>query len=122
MTSTSKAALEHQRQLIARDHPNGEHLVLEAGSPTYGHAWRLYFKDPDNGGLHSFPGLDNGYLGFSKNEAYQTMRGILAGMDAATRMWGVALAKTLELQQGNSEYIGRRVQNVVDEMIPPGEF
>lgn len=58
------------------------HAVLQEGSPTYGTAWRL----DATGGTHYGTGhydpfrLGSGFLGSTKNEAYRTLRGLLAGL------------------------------------------
>lgn len=61
-----------------------DRLVLQSGSPTYGRAWRLFVSSGPGGqgGLATFLDLDNGYLGWTKREAYCTLTGLLSGLEA----------------------------------------
>lgn len=62
-----------------------DRMVLQSGSPSAGRAWRLYVSSSNGGrgGLGTFLTLDNGYIGWTKREAYCTLTGILAGLEAA---------------------------------------
>jgi hypothetical protein len=61
-----------------------DRMVLQSGSPSAGRAWRLYVSTSNGGrgGLGTFLDLDNGYLGWTKREAYCTLTGLLSGLDA----------------------------------------
>jgi hypothetical protein len=61
------------------------HAVLQHGSPTYGHAWRLNATGGTRYGTAEYDAfrLGSGYLGSTKSEAYQTLRGIMAGLEIA---------------------------------------
>ncbi len=45
-------------------------LRMQKGSPTYGHAFRLYYLSPIGGG-HFEPYME--YLGWTKEEAYRSL-------------------------------------------------
>lgn len=59
-------------------------LDLQKLDAVNGQAWRIYVLAdyPTGHGRYDFPGLDDGLLGGTNREAYQTLRGILAGMTA----------------------------------------
>ena len=61
------------------------HAVLQQGSATYGLAWRLDATGGTRYGTAHYDAfrLGSGYLGSTKNEAYQTLRGIMAGLEIA---------------------------------------
>ena len=61
------------------------HAVLQQGSPTYGHAWRLMATGGTHYGTAEYDPfrLGSGFLGSTKNEAYQTLRGIMSGLQIA---------------------------------------
>lgn len=126
MATTTKQQINALfEQLVARGGEEyRQHLQLHEGSRTYGRPWRLYFVNPHNGGVSGFPGLDDGYLGWSKAEVYQTLRGLLAGMDAAKLMWGLRFrtaAASAPIKNGVSTVLSR-YSMVIDEMAPPTEF
>jgi hypothetical protein len=54
----------------------GADLVLEEGSQTYGRAWRLFLVGP-YGAHYTF---EHEYLGWTREEAYLSLRGILSGL------------------------------------------
>ena len=54
----------------------GADLYMQEGSQTYGRAFRLYLLGP-YGAHYTF---DIEYLGWTRAEAYQTLRGIIAGI------------------------------------------
>lgn len=58
---------------------SGERLTLTEGRQSEGRPWQLHF---DHGSLGEFTTLSNGVLGWTRREAYQTLRGIEAGMEA----------------------------------------
>ena len=55
---------------------------LEEGSATYGRGWRIYATGGSkyNTGHYDPFRMSSGYLGWSKREAYQTLRGLVAGL------------------------------------------
>lgn len=83
-------------------------LELVRGNKAAGRAWRLLYNDEQ-----PFLGLDHGFLGWTKREAYRTLEGLLAGWLASTRHWGAKLA--------NAEH-RHEIDAVRDEMLPPTEF
>ena len=127
MERINRKDVEQVVELIAQHYPDTK-LDLQVGSPTYGHAWRLNFMlgYPENHGLTSFPGLSNGYLGWSAREAYQTLRGILAGMEAQR----LAQAETIRAARKMVNRSGLSWSNVeanklaeaLDALAPPTEF
>lgn len=65
---------------------NQTQLVLEKGNATNGYPWRLFVKNPDNGGLSNALGLsNNGAIGFNAKEAYKTLWTISAMLDLWAR-------------------------------------
>lgn len=82
------ASLQHawKRNGITREGPGGvtltgDELVLEEGSPTYGRAWRLYYRMPETFGLYTATSeLAMGYLGSTRREAEQSLRMLAAGI------------------------------------------
>jgi hypothetical protein len=69
------------------------HLWLDQGSATYGRAWRLNasggqkYKTAHYDVFH----MSSGYLGWTKAEAMQTLRGLEAGL------WQIVLQKKREV-------------------------
>ena len=61
------------------------HAVLQKGEPTYGRAWRLCATGGTHYGTAEYDPfrLGSGFLGSTKNEAYQTLRGIMTGLELA---------------------------------------
>lgn len=57
-------------------------FVLEQGSATYGRAWRIYATGGTKYRTAHFDPfrIGSGYLGSTKREAYQTLRGLVAGL------------------------------------------
>lgn len=52
--------------------------VLQEGSPTHGHAYRVSYRDPHSGGLASLPFADfNGYIGTTAREAYMYLSALI---------------------------------------------
>ena len=63
------------------------HWRMDAGSPTYGRAWRTYVLDPTTGAHHTCPVFGSyGYVGFSKSEAVHALRAARAGLESAADM------------------------------------
>lgn len=60
---------------------DGEHLVLQSGSPTYGLCWRLFITGPDWSGGRSDPPFGS-YLGTSKTEAYHSLTLLIRALAA----------------------------------------
>lgn len=62
-------------------------LRVEAGSPTYGRAWRLFAIGVENGGHYSADIGEgySGYIGWTAREAEQTLRTIYAARESALR-------------------------------------
>jgi len=57
-------------------------LHVEAGSKTYGRAYRLFNRDPQSGGLCSV--IDaGGFLGMTKREAVQSLDMLAQGVRLA---------------------------------------
>ncbi len=58
------------------------HLWLDQGSATYGRAWRLYATGGQKYGTAHYDifHMGSGYLGWTKAEAFQTLRGLEAGL------------------------------------------
>lgn len=92
-------------------HYEPERLELHEGNKPAGRPWRLHVTIEGSTGLAGFPGLDDGFLGWTRREAYQTLRGIEAGWEAATRHWAVRLRRR-----------GHERLDLLDQMLPPGEF
>lgn len=58
--------------------PEGMTPYLQEGQPTYGYAWKLYFRNNETGGLNNSLHLSgDGYLGATKKEAWHSMRLII---------------------------------------------
>lgn len=58
-------------------------IELQRGSKTYGNAYRLYFigdADGNGTGTTGVYGTENGYLGMTKREAYDTLYIIVRAM------------------------------------------
>lgn len=131
MERINRKDVEQVVELIAKHYPDTK-LDLQVGSPTYGHAWRLNFMlgYPENHGLTSFPGLSNGYLGWSAREAYQTLRGILAGMEAQRlvqaetirRANGWLVAASADVTSTDLLNDLGSVVAKLDDLAPPTEF
>lgn len=131
MERINRKDVERLVEIIAKGYPDTK-LDLQVGSPTYGHAWRLNFMlgYPENHGLTSFPGLSNGYLGWSAREAYRTLEGILAGMEAQrlaqaetirrANGWLVAASASVS-EAADLNDLGSVVAKL-DELAPPTEF
>ena len=60
------------------------HLILQYGSPTYGNAWRIFatggsvYRSAHYDPLH----LTLGYIGWTRQEAWQTLTGIYTTFNA----------------------------------------
>lgn len=114
---------------IAAHYP-GQHLDYDRGQPSVGHAWRLNFMldYPASHGLTSFPGLDRGYLGSSRREAYRTLEGILAGMEAQRLVQADSVRFARERLERPERFDdpGRKLDMLaadgLDELAPPTEF
>lgn len=103
------------RELFAMlDKEVGGGLELLEGNSTAGRSWRLMVGD---NGEHPFLGLDNGFIGWTRREAFRTLEGVLAGWLAATRHWGLRLQTDWEDRPQPGTLTG-----VVNEMLPPTEF
>jgi len=65
------------------------HLALQHGSKTYGRAYRIYLTGGTKyGSGHCEPRYFSDYLGMTKDEAANKLRGIIAGIRI-----GIALAE-----------------------------
>lgn len=87
MTTTNED-LRHAMTRLTRDMQSGgldtSRLHLEAGSKTYGRAFRLYNRDPQSGGLGTVPGMSSsGFLGMTKAEAVQSLDMLAQGIRMA---------------------------------------
>lgn len=84
MDNITRKDLDRVVTMIAGYVDQPDRLVLEHGSPTYGRAFRLFVstRPEGRGGLTTFLTLSNGYLGWTKREAYCTLTGILSGLEA----------------------------------------
>lgn len=82
MDSVSTKDLAQLVKMIGGHVDQPDRLVLQSGSATYGRAWRLFVsaRAGGQGGLRTFLDLDNGYLGWTKREAYCTLTGLLTGL------------------------------------------
>lgn len=67
------------KQVMLR-YPRGTRFQYEPVEPSAGAPARLFIVE--DGGRVPFPGLDHGMLGWSRKEAYRTLVGIEAGMEA----------------------------------------
>lgn len=78
----------------------GERLGLDQGSATYGRAWRIFSTGLDGNTGHSDPfGLSSGYLGWSKAEAWLSLRALEAGLWKAI----ICLERTLQDIEAKAE-------------------
>ena len=68
------------KQVMLR-YPRGTRFQYEPVEPSVGAPARLFLFDEDHRRT-SFPGLDHGMLGWTRKEAYRTLVGIEAGMEA----------------------------------------
>lgn len=70
---------------LADSHYRFPHLWLDQGSATYGRAWRLHAVGGQKyqTGHHDVFHMGSGYLGWTKAEAFQTLRGLEAGLREA---------------------------------------
>jgi hypothetical protein len=61
--------------------------VLQEGSRTYGRAWGIYATGGDRYGTawHDVLHLGDGFIGWSREEARRTMRGIIAGISVGRK-------------------------------------
>jgi hypothetical protein len=62
-----EACVHSLKELLEREGYTQD-LVLHAGEPRNGRAWRLFFEDGSE-----VPGLFMGYVGWTKPEAWQTL-------------------------------------------------
>ena len=67
---------------LADSHYRFPHLWLDQGSATYGRAWRLHASGGQKyqTAHHDIFHMGSGYLGWTKAEAFQTLRGLEAGL------------------------------------------
>ena len=87
LSNRVKAIEEYMREygLLQGEEINSEytsmqkpHLILQYGSPTYGNAWRIFatggsvYRSAHYDPLH----LTLGYIGWTRQEAWQTLTGI----------------------------------------------
>lgn len=82
-----REAVERLAPMLARAEiiPEGSTLALNEGSATYGRPWRLFYREPGEGGEQTIPLApldhgwpDMGYLGWSKREALETIHETMA--------------------------------------------
>ena len=66
--------------------PGTDRWELHTGSPTNGHAWRLFRRGELDGtgtGLADpIPGIDRGYIGWTAKEAYNTLHTLALAWEA----------------------------------------
>jgi hypothetical protein len=67
---------------LADSHYRFPHLWLDQGSATYGRAWRLHASGGQKYQTAHYDifHMGSGYLGWTKAEAFQTLRGLEAGL------------------------------------------
>jgi hypothetical protein len=76
-----KPLLEGEEMPEAYESMKRPHLVLQAGSKTYGRAYRIHFTGGTKyGSGHWEPRGFSDYLGGTKAEAERTLRSLIAGI------------------------------------------